>query len=116
MTTEQKMDSLRKRIEKRKKTIKEEQEKLKQDEIEFNNLKSIALTEFMDKEKIEFDANFKQSMALAKKILASGVSDADIADFFSLTDDTPSTSENRTQSMPIKPMSSTTEVKKDDEK
>lgn len=106
MTTEQKMNTLRKRIEKRKKTINDEQEKLKQDETEYNNLKSAALTEFMDKEKIEFDANFKQSMALAKKILASGVSDADIADFFSLADDSTSTSENSTH----------TEVKKDDEK
>ncbi|MDO4156943.1 MAG: hypothetical protein Q4D37_09235 [Oscillospiraceae bacterium] len=107
MTIEQKMNTLRKRIEKRKKTIKEEQEKLKQDEAEYNNLKSTALTEFMDKEKIEFNADFKQSMALAKKILASGVSDADIADFFSLTDDSTS---------PNKAISSTTEVKKDDEK
>lgn len=106
---EQKMELLRKRMERRKKTIAEEQEKLKQDEDAYNHLKGTALMEFMNQEKIEFNADFRQSIALAAKIMASGVSNTDIADFFSLTDDTPSTNENKT-------VSPTTEVKKDDEK
>lgn len=110
MTIEQKMESLRKRIEKRKKIISEEKEKLKQDEAEYNKLKSAALTEFMDKEKIEFNADFKQSMGTCKKNSCKCVSDTDIADFFSLTDDVTATSENSTQSMLDKKVSSTTEV------
>lgn len=82
---ESKLDMLKKRIERREQIIKDETAKLKKEKEDYAKAKSAAMAEYMEKENIEFNDDFKKRMDLAAKILASGVSNDDIADFFSLS-------------------------------
>lgn len=83
---ESKLDALKKSIEKREKIVRDETERLKKAREEYARAKSTMLAEYMEKENIEFNDDFKKRMELAKKIITSGVSDEEISEFFSLSD------------------------------
>lgn len=83
---ESRLDTLKKSIEKREKIVRDETERLKKAREEYARAKSTMLAEYMEKENIEFNEDFKKHMELAKKIIASGVSDEEISEFFSLSD------------------------------
>ena len=83
---ESKLDALKKSIEKREKIVREETERLKKAREEYAKAKSTMLAEYMEKENIEFNEDLKKRMELARRILASGVSDEEISEFFSLSD------------------------------
>lgn len=88
-SNEAKMETLRKQIAKREETIRTETEKLKSDREKLASLKTAVLSEYIEKEGIDFDENFRQQMELAKKIMTSGVSGEDIEEFFSLSEPEP---------------------------
>lgn len=50
-------------------------------------LETAVMSEYMTKEGISFDENFKKQLSLAKKIMASKTTEQDIADFFALSED-----------------------------
>lgn len=67
--------------------IKSESEKLKNDKKKLEQLETAVMSEYMTKEGISFDENFKKQLSLAKKIMASKTTEQDIADFFALSED-----------------------------
>lgn len=83
---ESRLDTLKKSIEKREKIVRDETEKLKKAKEDYARAKSTMLAEYMEKENIEFNDDFKKHIELAKRIIASGISDEEIAEFFSLSD------------------------------
>ena len=80
VSNETRLETLKKQIAKRETLIKSESEKLKQ-------LETAVMSEYMTKEGISFDENFKKQLSLAKKIMASKTTEQDIADFFALSED-----------------------------
>ena len=67
--------------------VKSESEKLKNDKKKLEQLETAVMSEYMTKEGISFDENFKKQLSLAKKIMASKTTEQDIADFFALSED-----------------------------
>ena len=62
-------------------------QKLKNDKKKLEQLETAVMSEYMTKEGISFDENFKKQLSLAKKIMASKTTEQDIADFFALSED-----------------------------
>ena len=75
------LETLKKQIAKRETLIKSESEKLKNDKKKLEQLETAVMSEYMTKEGISFDENFKKQLSLAKKIMASKTTEQDIADF-----------------------------------
>ena len=87
VSNETRLETLKKQIAKRETLIKSESEKLKNDKKKLEQLETAVMSEYMTKEGISFDENFKKQLSLAKKIMASKTTEQDIADFFALSED-----------------------------
>ena len=87
VSNETRLETLKKQIAKRETLIKSESEKLKNDKKKLEQLETAVMSEYMTKEGISFDENFKKQLSLAKKIMASKTTEQDIADFFSFFED-----------------------------
>ena len=87
VSNETRLETLKKQIAKRETLIKSESEKLKNDKKKLEQLETAVMSEYMTKEGISFDENFKKQLSLAKKIMASKTKEQDIADFFALSED-----------------------------
>ena len=85
VSNETRLETLKKQIAKRETLIKSE--KLKNDKKKLEQLETAVMSEYMTKEGISFDENFKKQLSLAKKIMASKTTEQDIADFFALSED-----------------------------
>ena len=81
VSNETRLETLKKQIAKRETLIKSESEKLKNDKKKLEQLETAVMSEYMTKEGISFDENFKKQLSLAKKIMASKTTEQDIADF-----------------------------------
>lgn len=67
VSNETRLETLKKQIAKRETLIKSESEKLKNDKKKLEQLETAVMSEYMTKEGISFDENFKKQLSLAKK-------------------------------------------------